>query len=472
MLDVHEQLRGYGEQLDSLMTPVEIDEVLAERAVVVEPGRGSLRRGPKRRRPGWAVALAAVAVVLILLGSVAVMSRLFGDPRVADEPDPVTTTTVVSEEGSFLGVPLQPTRPFRATVPFLLSPGDGDPTPGDDPEVIISYAGPGAGLRVDVVADDLLPSSTGPGSFLVFDGTRAGTYLADRDMFVTFPADEAAELLGNLGEFGWDLWAQRCMSGDVEQVSEEMLADRATMHVSCIYIRGGFDVWVDTETGVVMKFTAPGSAVPRPISRELNIFRGAVEVVDIDYAPQFGELDLSVEAPPGADSVELASRARGILVQNWDLTLAEAKEAAESAPTVTRLDLPAPPLSGPLLTGGTFNLDALRGTNVALVWWASWCSPSLDALQATDQIAAERPDIAFVGVNFQDRTADAQRVLTYGDITIPLVDTEGSADVQNRWSIGGCPTIALVDAEGRYTENHLGITTYDELATLLDDANW
>ena len=39
-----------------------------------------------------------------------------------------------------------------ATVPFSLAPGDGDPAPGHDPAVVISYAGPGAGLRVDVVA--------------------------------------------------------------------------------------------------------------------------------------------------------------------------------------------------------------------------------------------------------------------------------------------------------------------------------
>jgi thiol-disulfide isomerase/thioredoxin len=468
MLDVHEQLRGYGEQLDSLMTRVEIDEVLAERAAVVEPMGTSRLRGPNRRRPGWAVALVAIAAVLILVGSVAVMSSLFGEPRVTDEPDPVTTT-VVSEDGSFLGVPLQPTRSFRATVRLAQVAGSGDPSP-DDPEVIVSYGGPAVGLRVDVVSNDSPPGSIEPGSFLVFEGTRAGTYLADRHLFVRFPADEATEL-GGLGEWGWNLWAQRCQSGDVERVSEEMLAGRVTTHVSCSSLRGALDVWVDTETGVVMKSTAPVSALVGPISSELAIWRGNVEVIDIDYEPAFRESDFSVEAPLGAETGELASDARAYLVQD-DMTFHEAKEAAATNPTSARFDGPAPPLSGPLLTGGTFDLEDLQGTNVVLLWWASWCPPSLDALEATNQIAAERVDVAFVGVSFQDSAVDAQRVLTLGDITIPSLDTEGSADVARQWNIEGCPAIALVDAEGFYLENHQGITTHDEIATLLDNANW
>lgn len=52
MFDVREQLGGYGEQLDSLMTPVEFEEVVADRARP-EPVRPVRLRKPLDGRLDW-----------------------------------------------------------------------------------------------------------------------------------------------------------------------------------------------------------------------------------------------------------------------------------------------------------------------------------------------------------------------------------------------------------------------------------
>jgi hypothetical protein len=72
MLDVREQLRGYGEQLDLEMSPVRPNEITAPGPTRELPLR---RLTPQRPRPGWVYALIAAAAVLLVIGGTAWLLR-------------------------------------------------------------------------------------------------------------------------------------------------------------------------------------------------------------------------------------------------------------------------------------------------------------------------------------------------------------------------------------------------------------
>ncbi|MCH8900607.1 MAG: hypothetical protein IH942_08995, partial [Acidobacteria bacterium] len=80
-IDLERQLAGYGEQLETYVAPLSIDELVGE--VPYEP------RPATRRLPRWAIALAAAAVVLLVIGGPLVAIRLLSG-EVVDEP--ISTT--------------------------------------------------------------------------------------------------------------------------------------------------------------------------------------------------------------------------------------------------------------------------------------------------------------------------------------------------------------------------------------------
>ena len=55
-----------------------------------------------------------------------------------------------------------------------------------------------------------------------------------------------------------------------------------------------------------------------------------------------------------------------------------------AAPAALPVGAPAPPLTVPTLTGGTFDLAALRGHVVIVHFWATWCPSCRDEMQAFD----------------------------------------------------------------------------------------
>jgi hypothetical protein len=83
------QVRGYTEFYQGSIDPVEMEEIL-HRGI----GDGPVRPvGPVRltHRPGWAVAVAAAVVTVVVLGGVAWLAQLGGDAPPAQEPTVVTT---------------------------------------------------------------------------------------------------------------------------------------------------------------------------------------------------------------------------------------------------------------------------------------------------------------------------------------------------------------------------------------------
>ena len=91
-VDLQLQLAGYGEQLQTHVAPFAIDEIVGEAPSKLRP--------VAPRRPGWATALVAALVVLLLVGGAALAIRLLmRQEPVVDEPDSGQTISVVHEEG-------------------------------------------------------------------------------------------------------------------------------------------------------------------------------------------------------------------------------------------------------------------------------------------------------------------------------------------------------------------------------------
>jgi cytochrome c biogenesis protein CcmG/thiol:disulfide interchange protein DsbE len=131
------------------------------------------------------------------------------------------------------------------------------------------------------------------------------------------------------------------------------------------------------------------------------------------------------------------------------------------------VDQQAPAFSLPLFDGGEVRLAGLRGNVVVLNFWASWCYPSCwneaPRLQAAwDQYRDQ--GVVIVGVNYQDKEADARAFLKRFGKTYP-----NGPDIGSRLSIDygvyGVPETFFIDPQGRIGHKHIGEVS----TTVLDE---
>lgn len=122
------------------------------------------------------------------------------------------------------------------------------------------------------------------------------------------------------------------------------------------------------------------------------------------------------------------------------------------------IDRPAPPLAGPTLDGGTFDLAQWRGEVVVVNVWASWCLPCRREqpllVAAYEQLAPQ--GLRMVGINVRDRPQDARAFLTqYGNAPWPSVlDADGKAAVD--WGTFALPETYVVDRTGTVRSKAVG----------------
>jgi len=109
---------------------------------------------------------------------------------------------------------------------------------------------------------------------------------------------------------------------------------------------------------------------------------------------------------------------------------------------------PAPPFTmTPVGGGAPVSLESLRGRPVVLNFWATWCAPCIQEHPALNGVAAERKDVTFLGVVYQDeepRIREFQR--RYGSAYPSLLDPEGKAAIA--YGIAGVPETFFIDTKG------------------------
>lgn len=177
-------------------------------------------------------------------------------------------------------------------------------------------------------------------------------------------------------------------------------------------------------------------------------------MLSVTYEPQFAPDTFSLSAPQGA-------------------TVADSRGVDQSSPEILPEGATVPVLTGQFLDGGDFTLADLKGSRVAVLFWASWCDPCLNALGELVVVAKERPDVTFVIVLIDDRPGDASAVLAERQIILPVVIPDGlSGNLHgDQWG-GGMPLLVLVETDGTVAAYHFVGGPLDLFQAILRDAGW
>jgi cytochrome c biogenesis protein CcmG/thiol:disulfide interchange protein DsbE len=118
----------------------------------------------------------------------------------------------------------------------------------------------------------------------------------------------------------------------------------------------------------------------------------------------------------------------------------------------------APSFTLPLFAGGTLRLADLHGKVVVLNFWASWCYPACWNEAPRLQAAWEQyrqQGVMIIGVNYQDREADARAFIERFGKTFPNGPDTGSR-IAIDYGVYGVPETFFIDAQGRIAHKHVG----------------
>ena len=122
----------------------------------------------------------------------------------------------------------------------------------------------------------------------------------------------------------------------------------------------------------------------------------------------------------------------------------------------------APPIRGVDLDGKPFDLAALRGKVVLVVFWATWCLPSAAEVDWLQETYDADHDLGFeiVGVNLDTLQEEGAAIETYApgvrrfaldyNLRWPvLINGDGEADHAKAYGVGEIPASVLIDKDGK-----------------------
>lgn len=137
---------------------------------------------------------------------------------------------------------------------------------------------------------------------------------------------------------------------------------------------------------------------------------------------------------------------------------------------VAQLEEAFPGLEGEAVVGPPVDTASMDWTVLVVNVWATWCEPCRREQPALQQVQAayEERGIEFVGVDYRDDRAAAQRWIEDFEVAYPsLYDPDGRTAATLGFPF--LPDTYLVDATGTMRYAVYGETSADELAGLIDE---
>lgn len=108
-------------------------------------------------------------------------------------------------------------------------------------------------------------------------------------------------------------------------------------------------------------------------------------------------------------------------------------------------------------SGENLRLSELRGEVVMINFWASWCGPCRQEMPLLDELYNQYRPMGFtiLGVNVEEDSTKARKMLTENPVTFPVVFDNKSA-VSKLYNVVAMPSTVLVDRDGNVRYLHQG----------------
>lgn len=172
--------------------------------------------------------------------------------------------------------------------------------------------------------------------------------------------------------------------------------------------------------------------------------------------------------------MRLPSLLAGLLTVAVLLTGCDSSQQGQVAGQLVKFEVAkrvaAPPVSGQLLDGGSFDLAGSKGKVVLINFWASWCAPCRLEAKDLEAVHQAMPDVQFLGINSYD---DRDKALAF----IEERNTYPSLlDPSSRIALGftqvppnALPATLILDREGRIAVVIRRVVQQEELKQLLSE---
>jgi cytochrome c biogenesis protein CcmG/thiol:disulfide interchange protein DsbE len=164
----------------------------------------------------------------------------------------------------------------------------------------------------------------------------------------------------------------------------------------------------------------------------------------------------------------VALLAYGLAAKSADTSIDDALKGGDAIaapgfdlPVLSRGDLP-PVLRSRLaaaLRDDRLSLTELRGTPVALNFWASWCVPCRDEapdLERAWERDAKHRGVLFLGLNMQDLSEDARAFARREGMTYATVRDRGNG-VSRDYGVTGVPETFFISRQGKVVGHVIGV---------------
>jgi peroxiredoxin len=127
----------------------------------------------------------------------------------------------------------------------------------------------------------------------------------------------------------------------------------------------------------------------------------------------------------------------------------------------------APDFELETLDGTMIKLSELKGKNVIINFWATWCDfcvaemPDLQKLQDT----YKDDDLLILAVNVGDAKEDVEKFIEENNLTLTVL-LDKDSEIANNYGLRSFPSSLAVNKDGEIVTGYVGMLTYEQMETM------